>query len=124
MLYTLFERYVLNVSKLAYKIPSLPLEYNLETKTVLKQLAKSHSALAELKGCCAIIPNDNILIQTLSLQEARRSSAIENIVTTTDDLYTSDVRTNTFTSQQAKEVYRYADALVRGYQDVKIIAYC
>ena len=57
-----------------YKIPHLPLKIELETKPVLKKLAKAHSALAELKGVTAIIPNQNILINTLSLQEAKDSS--------------------------------------------------
>lgn len=69
-----------------YHIPSLPLKYDLETKVVLKQLAKAHRALAELKGIAATIPNENILISSLTLQEARDSSSVENIITTQDDL--------------------------------------
>ena len=73
-----------------YKIPQLPLPYDLETKDVLKKLIHAHRALAELKGVTEIIPNQSILISTLSLQEAKDSSAIENIVTTHDELYKSD----------------------------------
>lgn len=71
-------------------IKSLPLEQDIETKAVLKKLAKAHQALAELKGVVAGIPNQTILTNTLSLQEAKDSSAIENIITTHDDLYRSD----------------------------------
>jgi Fic family protein len=46
----------------------------------------AHAALAELKGLASAIPNQGILINTLGLQEARDSSAIENIITTHDDL--------------------------------------
>ena len=66
-------------------IPTLPLPYDLETVAVLKQLNKANKKLAELKGIARTIPNENILISMLALQEARDSSAVENIVTTQDD---------------------------------------
>ncbi|MEI8300954.1 MAG: Fic/DOC family N-terminal domain-containing protein, partial [Chlamydiota bacterium] len=91
----------------------------LETKPILKKLTKAHQALAELKGITGIIPNQSILINTLSLQEAKDSSAIENIITTHDELYTSDVSAKKFTSHAAKEVYSYATALKNGYEKVK-----
>mgnify|MGYP002711262591 CR=1 FL=1 len=74
-----------------YKIPHLPLPYDLETKAVLKQLNKANRKLAELKGVAQTIPNENILISTLTLQEAKDSSSVENIVTTQDDLYRADL---------------------------------
>ena len=74
-----------------YKIPNLPLLYDLETKEVLKQLTRSHQKLAELKGVALTIPNERILISTLTLQEAKDSSEVENIVTTQDDLYKADL---------------------------------
>ncbi len=70
-----------------YIIPHLPLSYDLETKAILKQVNKSNQKLAELKGVARTIPNENILISSLTLQEAKDSSAVENIVTTQDDLY-------------------------------------
>lgn len=102
-----------------YVIPKLPLSIDLETKPVLKKLAKAHQALAELKGVAGIIPNQSILINTLSLQEAKDSSAIENIITTHDELYKSDVSAKQFSSYAAKEVYSYATALRNGYEKVK-----
>jgi Fic family protein len=102
-----------------YIIPKLPLSIDLETKLVLKKLTKAHQALAELKGVAGIIPNQSILIDTLSLQEAKDSSAIENIITTHDELYKSDVSVRHFTSYAAKEVYSYATALRNGYEKVK-----
>lgn len=104
---------------MSYSIPKLPLSLELETKQVLKKLAKTHQALAELKGVAGIIPNQSILISTLSLQEAKDSSAIENIITTHDELYKSDVSAKQFESFAAKEVYSYAEALQSGYQKVK-----
>lgn len=104
---------------MTYIIPQLPLSIEIETKLVLKKLAKAHQALAELKGVTGIIPNQSILISTLSLQEAKDSSAIENIITTHDELYKSDVSAKQFTSYAAKEVYSYATALRNGYEKVK-----
>lgn len=57
-----------------YQIPSLPLQQEVETKAVLKQVAQAHRRLAELKGAVQSIPNTAILINTLSLQEAKDSS--------------------------------------------------
>jgi len=91
----------------------------LETKRVLKKLASAPRALAELKGAAGLVPNEAILINTLSLQEAKDSSAIENIVTTHDDLYRSDDVANRFASVAAKEVYAYARALREGFQKIR-----
>lgn len=86
---------------------------------MLKKLARAHQALAELKGIAVSIPNEGILISTLSLQEAKDSSAIENIITTHDDLYRSDSAARLFVSAAAKEVHNYASALYYGFQQVK-----
>lgn len=104
---------------MSYSIPNLPLNIELEAKPILKKVAKAHQALAELKGVSGIIPNQSILISTLSLQEAKDSSAIENIITTHDELYKSDFSAKQFTNFAAKEVYSYAAALQNGYQQVK-----
>lgn len=104
---------------MSYSIPNLPLNIELETKPILKKLMKAHQALAELKGVSGVIPNQSILISTLSLQEAKDSSAIENIITTHDELYKSDATTKQFANFAAKEVYSYAAALQNGYQQVK-----
>lgn len=104
---------------MSYSLPTLPLSFELETKTVLKKLAKAHQALAELKGVSGIIPNQSILISTLSLQEAKDSSAIENIITTHDELFQSDISTKQFASYEAKEVHSYAAALQSGFREVK-----
>ena len=102
-----------------YQIPQLPFSFDLETKPLLKKLTRAHRALAELKGVANTIPNQSILINTLSLQEAKDSSAIENIITTHDELYQSDTSAKRYTSFAAKEVYSYAEALQKGYQKVK-----
>jgi Fic family protein len=97
----------------------LPVKQDLETKAVLKKLAQAHRALAELKGIITSIPNQSILLETLTLREARESSAIENIISTFDEVYQSNLLSNIFASPAAKEVHQYAAALKKGFQLVK-----
>lgn len=94
----------------------LPLTIDVESKAVLKKLPKAHAALAELKGIASTIPNQGILINTLGLQEAKDSSAIENIITTHDDLYKSGLNIATVRSLNAKEVQNYIAALTAGFE--------
>ncbi len=89
-----------------------------ETPALLKRLNTASRNLAELKGVAATIPNQNILINTLTLQEARDSSAIENIVTTQDDLYREDDPA-TAAGTAVKEVLRYRQALTAGFAQVQ-----
>lgn len=98
-----------------YILPELPMAFDIETKAVLKSLPSAHAALAELKGIASTIPNQNILINTLALQEAKDSSAIENIITTHDDLYKSELNLNVFKPIDAKEVQNYIHALKQGF---------
>ena len=100
-------------------LPQLPFNQEIETRLVLKKLVKAHQALAELKGVASSIPNQSILSNTLALQEAKDSSAIENIITTHDDLYQSDHVTQQFVSLAAKEVHAYASALHQGFERVQ-----
>jgi Fic family protein len=90
-----------------------------ETPAILKLLASSSRKLAELKGIAASIPNQGILINTLGLQEAKDSSEIENIVTTHDELFKDEVLPETFTNPAAKEVLRYRQALMVGFELVR-----
>jgi Fic family protein len=105
------------------KLTELPPDIDpgiIESRRVLKKLATTHAALAELKGISSTIPNQQILIDTLSLQEAKESSGIENIVTTQDEIYRSNYSRRTFSSAAAKEVHRYAEALKINYKKVKL----
>ncbi|MFZ5978000.1 MULTISPECIES: Fic family protein [Hydrotalea] len=104
---------------MAYKIPQLPLDFDIETKAILKKTAAARSALAEMKGAAMSIPNESILISTLSLQEAKDSSAIENIITTNDELFQSDFMAKNFKTLASKEVHNYAEALRWGFQTVR-----
>ncbi len=99
-----------------WELTELPLQIDLESKKILKSLPSAHAALAELKGITSTIPNQNILINTLGLQEAKDSSAIENIITTHDDLYKSELNLDSFKSQDAKEVQYYILAMKKGFE--------
>jgi Fic family protein len=90
-----------------------------ETPAILKKMAAASRSLAELKGVAATIPNQAILINTLGLQEAKDSSAIENIITTHDELYREDDPTPGQFGATAKEVLRYRQALKLGYEKVR-----
>lgn len=96
-------------------LKKLPLEQDIESKKILKKLASAHRALAELKGIVSSIPNENILINTLGLQEAKDSSAIENIITTHDDIFKAELNLDGFKSLNAKEVQNYISALKKGF---------
>ena len=97
----------------------LPHDVNLDTIAILKKLAVAHRSLAELKGIAQSIPKQEILINTLAMQEAKDSSEVENIVTTHDELYIGSLQVKEYTSQQTKEVQNYVAALKRGFELVK-----
>jgi Fic family protein len=103
-----------------YSIPSLPLPYDLETKEILKQLNRANRKLAELKGVAQTIPNERILISSLTLQEAKDSSEVENIVTTQDDLYRAGLDpSHQFINAATKEVLFYREAINEGFRMVR-----
>lgn len=91
----------------------------LETKAVLKKLSSANRYLAELKGVSGSIPNQGILINTLSLQEAKDSSAIESIITTNDELFKDELFPDFARSAAAKEVRNYVMALRTGFERVQ-----
>lgn len=90
-----------------------------ETRAVLKKTALAHRYLAELKGVSATIPNEAILINTLTLQEAKHSSEIENIITTHDELFKAELFTEATLNPATKEVQDYAFALRTGFSLVR-----
>jgi Fic family protein len=89
-----------------------------EAAPLLRRLTATSRKLAELKGVAASIPQQSILINTLGMQEAKDSSAIENIITTHDELFRDDLFPNDGGSPAAKEVLRYRQALWVGFQAV------
>ncbi len=99
-------------------IPQLLPPDNVETITALKQATKAHQALAELKGTAHIIPNETILIETLILREAKESSAIENIITTQDDLYKAKLF-DEYKNFSTKKVENYVQGILFGFNVVR-----
>ena len=98
---------------------ALPPAVELETRVVLKRLPAAHRALAELKGIVETLPDAEILLNTLPLQEAKDSSAVENIITTHDELFRATLQADTQPNQATKEVQNYATALQRGFELVR-----
>jgi Fic family protein len=90
-----------------------------ERPELLRAVARAARSLAELKGVAASLPNSGILLSTLPLQEARDSSAIENIVTTQDELFCEAAHPEGSISPAAREVVRYGTALRRGFEAVR-----
>jgi len=107
-----------NSSTMPKLVNPLPPEMLLETPEVLRELVQAHRYLAELKGIAQTIPNEGILISTLSLQEAQSSSEIENIITTQDALYKYQLKTN-LNDPITKEVAHYVQALQLGFARIK-----
>ena len=99
-------------------LPPLPPAADVETRAVLKQCILARAALAELKQAAELMPNQAVLINALPLLEARASSEIENIVTTTDKLFQHS-RSDENADPATKEALRYSRALFEGFKALK-----
>lgn len=102
-----------------WNIFEFPPKIDIETKEILKMAGRARTALAELKGVAETIPNQYLLLNALVLQEAKDSSAIENIITTHDELFKAELNIVGVHFLAAKEVQNYATALKEGYELVK-----
>jgi Fic family protein len=100
-------------------LPLLPPEKDIETKAILKKTILANRALAKLVGSAGKLPNQAMLINAISLQEARMSSEIENIITTNDNLYQALSSQKKSTDSATNEVLHYQEALWHGYENVK-----
>lgn len=100
-------------------LPSLPPKRELETRPVLKKLTEAARAVGELKGLGGVIPNQAMLVNSVVLQEAKASSEIENVVTTSDKLYRALTANSGNIDAATKEVLRYREALWQGFHDLK-----
>ncbi|SFM82337.1 protein adenylyltransferase Fic [Variovorax sp. OV329] len=99
-------------------LPTLPPGVDLESKAILKQCIAARAALAELKQATLLIPNPSVLINTIPLLEAKDSSEIENIVTTTDQLFRYADDGEGQADPATKEALRYRTALYQGFQSL------
>jgi len=109
---------VWNPAKPHNNLAALPPHNELETRIVLKACINARSALAELKQAAELIPNQTMLINTIPLLEAKDSSEIENIVTTTDKLF-QHAQWENHADAATKEALRYRSALNKGYRALK-----
>lgn len=100
-------------------LPLLPPKMDLEVPIVLKSCIRANKELAKLKMAEKLIPNQTVLINSIPLLESQASSAIENIVTTTDDLFQYADSKSTSVSYEIKETLRYRAALYHGILSMK-----
>lgn len=105
------------------QLPALPPAHEMETRAVLKACIEARVALAELKQAAELIPNQSMLINTIPLLEAKDSSEIENIVTTTDQLF-QYAQGQDNADPATKEALRYRTALHQGFQSLKVRPLC
>ena len=100
-------------------LPALPPAVDLESRAVLKACISARAAVAELKAAGRLIPNQGVLVNSIPLLEAQASSEIENIVTTTDQMFLFDGVNEGEADPATKEALRYRTALWEGYQALK-----
>ena len=100
-------------------LPLLPPSVELESKQILKKAIKANMVLAGLKSLAQRMPNQGMLIDSIILQEAKLSSEIENIVTTSDDLYRAAADGMSASDPRTKEVLRYREALWHGFKELE-----
>jgi len=101
-------------------LPDLPPPAELvETTQILKRCIRARVAIAELKQAAELIPNSAVLVNALPLLEARASSEIENIVTTTDKLFEFADIAEDRADAATKEALRYRTALYEGTKMVR-----
>jgi len=102
------------------QLPPLSPPQNLESRAILKACITARAALAELKQAAKLFPNQAMLINTIPLLEAKDSSEIENIVTTTDKMFQyAQTGGNAEADPATKEALRYRSALRQGYESLK-----
>ena len=101
-------------------LPPLPPKADIETRAVLKACIDARAAVAALRQAGALIPNQDVLINTIPLLEAQASSEIENIVTTTDALFKYAQLDPERADPATREALRYRTALREGVDSLKL----
>ena len=105
-------------------LPLLPPDLErIETRSVLKACISARAAIAELKTAGELIPDQGLLINILPMLEAKDSSRIENIVTTSDQLFQYADRADG-ADPATKEALRYRTALYDGYTHLEDYPLC
>jgi Fic family protein len=97
-------------------LPALPPAVEVETRSILKATIEARDVLGRLDASARALPNADVLINAIPLLEAQASSEIENIVTTTDELFSAASLDDPAASPEAREALRYRTALRRGFE--------
>ena len=105
-------------------LPNLPPKQDVETRPVLRACISARASLAELNSSANLLPNQSVLINTIPIMEAKDSSEIENIVTTTDKLFQASHTDGKYADDETKEAYRYRAALLEGFESIKARPLC
>jgi len=100
-------------------LPLLPPRADIETKPIMRAAILANRALAALKNKADRLPNQDVLISSIALTEAKDSSAIENIFTTGDLLYKANITPESKLDPNTKEVISYNSALWLGMELIK-----
>ncbi|WP_120005505.1 Fic family protein [Nesterenkonia muleiensis] len=100
------------------ELPALPPRNDVETRGVLKLLIEARSTLAAMDQAARRLPNPQVLLSTLTVLEAQASSEIENVVTTTDELF-RHIDNDAGASPDVKEALRYRQGLFSGLDLVR-----
>lgn len=110
---------IYNPEKPYNDLPALPPKGEIETNAILKKTIAASRSLSELKGAITNLPNPTLFIDTINLQEAQASSAIENIITTQDELFKATITDRNIENNATKEVIHYKDALWFGFEQLE-----
>ena len=97
---------------------NLPFEYNYDDIDILKSLSKANNRIGELNGLLRLLPNPKVILNAITIGEAKESSEIENIVTTYDEIF-KEIALNETMPSAAKEVVNYRKAILHGFELVK-----
>lgn len=108
-----------DLSKSCNDMPALPPMVDVESRAVLKACISARAAVAALKAVGQLIPKQGVLINSIPLLEAQAGSEIENIVTTTDQMFLFDGASEGEADPVTKEALRYRTALWDGYHALK-----
>ncbi len=101
------------------QLPALPPSAPIETLAVLKGAIEARAAVAALDQAARRMPNPAVLLNAIPILEAQASSEIENIVTTTDELFRYAHDDSELATPETQETLRYRTALFAGLQSVR-----
>jgi Fic family protein len=94
---------------------NLPYAVNLNTVEILKQLSIANNNIGELKGILNLLPNPKLILSLILISESKDSSAIENIITTYDEIF-KEIVSKKSSGGKPKEIVNYKKAIEHGLQ--------